>query len=266
MTISTTGVITLTTDFGRREPYAGIMKGVMISACPPARIVDLTHDIAAGQVGAAGFWLGQAWRWFPGGTVHVAVVDPGVGTDREILCIEARDHCFLSPDNGLAAELLRHLDDATARSVAPATFAAIGARPASNTFHGRDLFAPLAAALASGQVLPEAVGPEKETLTPSPIGRPTDQGPDLVGEIVVADRYGNLISNLPAASLAGRTVPRIRLLDHSLEVSRTYADTPEGTLLALVNSMDYIEVAVNGGSAERALDAPPGTPVRLVPG
>lgn len=266
MTISTTGVVTLTTDFGQREPYAGIMKGVIIAACPPAQIVDLTHDIEPGQVGAAGFWLGQAWRWFPGGTVHVAVVDPGVGTEREILCVESRGHCFLTPDNGLAAELLRHLEDGTARIVAPTTFAAIGARAASETFHGRDLFAPLAAALASGRVLPESVGPLTETLTPSPVGVPAARGPDLVGEIVVADRYGNLISNLPAASLTDRKAPRIRLLDHSLELSRTYADRPDGTLLALVNSMDYIEIAVNGGSAERTLGATPGTPVRLVPG
>ena len=263
MTIISTGIVTLTTDFGLQEPYVGIMKGVIVSACPPARIIDITHEIRPGQVGAAGFWLGRAWRWFPDGTVHVAVVDPGVGTDREIVAIESGGHCFLSPDNGLAAELLRHLDHATTRTVAPETFAAIGAAPASNTFHGRDLFAPLAAALASGRLSPERVGPEKETLTPSPFAMPEAQGPDLIGQILVADRYGNLISNLPAASLAGRDRPCITLLDHTLELSRTYADAAQGTLLALVNSMGYIEIAVSGGSAARALNSPPGTAIRL---
>src|SRR5688572_18397935 len=138
------GVITITTDFGHQGPFVGVMKGVMLSRLPEARIVDLTHEIVVHWPAEAGFWLARAFEYFPSGSVHVAVVDPGVGTSREIIAVGAAGHVFLAPDNGLLAPLVARHPDAVIIRIDFSGLARFGIHHASATFHGRDIFAPLA--------------------------------------------------------------------------------------------------------------------------
>src|SRR5512137_1162760 len=137
-TFAASGVVTLTTDFGLKDPFVGVMKGQLAVRFPAVRIIDLTHEIEAHWPAEAGFWLARSFRYFPAGTVHVAVVDPGVGSAREIAAVEAEGHLFLAPDNGLLAAVLDAVPGASARHVSAAVLARLGIRAPSATFHGRD--------------------------------------------------------------------------------------------------------------------------------
>ncbi len=195
------GVITLTTDFGHKDPFVGVMKGQVLRRFPAARLVDLTHEILVHWPAEAGFWLGRSFGYFPPGTVHVAVVDPGVGSSRDIAVVEAEGQLFLAPDNGLlagvlerleAAPILRRLDDGVLRD--------LGIHRPSATFHGRDIFAPVAAELAAGRLRPEALGPVVPELVPGWLDEPVLAGGQLSGAVVTVDHFGNLLTNLDAAA------------------------------------------------------------------
>ena len=144
------GVITVTTDFGHQGPFVGVIKGCILTRFPAARIIDLTHEIVVHWPAEAGFWLARAYPYFPAGTVHVAVVDPGVGTSRDILALEAGGHYFLAPDNGLLAPVFARSPDARLTRLAALSLARLNIANPSATFHGRDIFAPVAAELAAG--------------------------------------------------------------------------------------------------------------------
>jgi S-adenosylmethionine hydrolase len=225
------------------------MKGVILSRCPDAHVVDLAHDILPGDVAGAAFALAAAAPHFPPGAVHVAVVDPGVGTARRGLALELGGQRFVGPDNGIFGLLLA---DAVATPVPRAHAlenAALWRAPVSPVFHGRDVFAPVAAHLAAGGALAE-VGPALalDALVRLEASEPTWSAWALRGEVVHVDRFGNLVTNLrlaPDAAAAGS----IELGGRALRFVRTYAEAPPRALVALVGSTGRIELAVNGGSA-----------------
>ena len=215
------GVITLTTDFGLKDPFVGAMKGQVLQRFAAARIVDLTHAVSVHQPAEAGFWLGRSYGYFPAGTVHVAVVDPGVGSARRIAAVEGDGHVFLAPDNGLLAGVLQRLaTPPVIRHLDQALLASLGLDRPSHTFHGRDIFAPLAAELAAGRLPPERLGARGATLLPDGLAPPRLEADGASGAVVTIDHFGNLLTNLDAALItaierpvvlvAGRAVPLLR--------------------------------------------------------
>ena len=243
-------VITLLTDYGLRDSYVAEVKAVLVSRAPDAVLVDVTHDVPAGDVRAGQYLLARAWHRFPAGTVHLAIVDPGVGTARQALAGAVAGHLFVGPDNGL----LSALPDG-ARWVTLAVPA-----EAAATFHGRDVFAPAAARLATG-VAVEELGLPAAAVVRSPLPAPRWDGAAWVGEVVYVDRFGTLVTNLPGDAVE----PGVRLVAGDREVGalrRTFGDVAPGHLVAFVGSGDTIEIAVRNGSAERLLGAGVGTTVR----
>lgn len=256
------GIVTLTTDFGRRDIYAGLLHAVILGIDPRLRVVDLTHDVAPHAILEAAFLLESAYRYFPPGTVHLAVVDPGVGTARPLIAIEAGAALFVAPDNGLLTVVWQGLADEERRAarIVELTEARLWRLPVSSTFHGRDILAPVAAHLAAGRPLEEA-GPPREGLTILPEAQPTITSPNTIqGRIVHIDRFGNCSTNIPAAALGGASI--VTAGGHPLGwLRRTYADVAPGQPLALAGSDGRLEVAVREGSAAETLGLRVGDPV-----
>jgi S-adenosylmethionine hydrolase len=252
-------VITLLTDFGLGDPFVGIMKGVIASLASEARVIDLCHGIQPQAVAEAAFWLERSYAWFPPGSVHVAVVDPTVGSERRILAVAARGHYFLAPDNGLLSDALTGAAGARVHTL---DFARLGLSNPSATFHGRDVFAPVAARLASGTLELAAVGPSA-VAEPCVLKAPASDGELLTGEVVTVDRFGNLITNLDRARVESSRASHVTLAGRDVPIRRTYADASPGELLALINAFDVLEVAQRDGSAERRLGLGRHTPVCL---
>lgn len=237
-------ILTLTTDFGTGDYYVGAMKGVALGIAPDARLIDISHQIPPQDVLAAAFVLRHAAREFPPGTVHLAVVDPGVGTARRPIAVAAADQLWIGPDNGLFSFVL---NDARVHHIANKAF--YSSRP-SRTFHGRDIFAPIAAHLCTGLDL-AAVGPPvyDPVLLPEITAQKSAQR--IAGRIIHIDHFGNLVTNIAAADIEPwGTAVNIRLGSHALAgLSRTYGDVAEDAPLALIGSVDLLEISVNGGSA-----------------
>ncbi len=237
-------IVTLLTDFGTADSYVAEMKGVILSAAPHAVLVDISHAIAPGDVRAAAYVLDRAWRNFPAGSIHLAVVDPGVGTARAAVALEVHGHFFIGPDNGLFSFVMRN---APVRAV-------VLAEPdwAAPTFHGRDLFAPAAARLATGTALGDLGPPFSGIPERLATREPYHEGKVLIGEVIYVDRFGTLVTNFTSdnmpdyASLEveGVAIGRLR---------RTFADVATGVLLAYAGSDGHIEIAVRDGSAARRL-------------
>jgi S-adenosyl-L-methionine hydrolase (adenosine-forming) len=255
------GVITITTDFGHQGPFVGVMKGILLRRFPQARIVDLTHEIVVHWPAEAGFWLARAYPYFPSGTVHIAVVDPGVGTARSIVAVAAGDHYFLAPDNGLLAPLVARTAAARVVRVGTVELARIGVQHPSATFHGRDIFAPLAAELAAGRTSLEQLGEPIEALVPSWVEEPTVEARSVSGVIISIDHFGNLISNIDGALIERFRLPLVHAGNHSFPLLRTYGDTRPGEYLALVNSFGVVEIARAENSAAEGLGLSRGAPV-----
>jgi len=244
-------IITLLTDFGTRDSYVAEMKGVLLSRAPDAVLVDVTHEIPPGDVLAGQYVLARTWQRFPAGTVHLAVVDPGVGSERRALAAAAGGHGFVAPDNGLLTPVL-----------AGATIVALpeptGAAP---TFHGRDLFAPAAAALALGTAI-EALGVTIHDPVRRSPPEPTERDGAMIGHVVYVDRFGTLVTNLPGAAAARARVVWIGA--HTIGPLRhSFSDVRPGVPLALVGSGGALEIAVRGGSAADTLAAQVGMEVRI---
>lgn len=254
------GIITLTTDFGRDDPYVGVMKGVIAKTAPGLNVIDLSHAVPPFKAEIAGLWLGRCFRWFSRGSVHVAVVDPGVGTSRPIVCLEATDHLFLIPDNGLAGELTRHLDEWKATVVDPQT---LDLSVPSTTFHGRDVFAPVGARLAAGQIRAGDTGPETRDLVPSPLPLPCCNNGSIDGEILFADSFGNACTNIPGPAPHTWRNVRAKIGAHTLRLVQAYDEARSGELVAVFNSFGLLEIALPRGNAAREESWPPGTPVCL---
>lgn len=251
------GLITLTTDFGTSDPYVGVMKGVILARCPAAKLVDLTHAISAFRADLAGFWLARAWRYFPSGTIHLAVVDPGVGTERGMLLLQGADQLFVAPDNGLLDPIVNSLSQARFRSIQLDDLTHLQLPTPSLTFHGRDIFAPLVAEIAANRQAPEATGKSIDYRTNLPPQLPGQ------GRIVTADHYGNLITDIDAHCLAHFTQPVIRVRNQQIPLQKSYGFAPPGELLGLVNSWGTLEIAVAQGNAQRYLQVEPGEMVRV---
>lgn len=238
--------VTLLTDFGTADGYVGEMKGALLTAAPGATLVDIAHDIPPQDVDAARLALSRYWRAFPAGTVHLVVVDPGVGSHRRCIAVEAEGRFLVGPDNGV---LSAALDSAGVRIAA----LEVGAG-ASATFHGRDVFAPAAARLAAGAAL-TSLG----ALVKDPVIRrtahPRREGNRWIGEVVALDRFGNAITNLRQAGAA------IEARGTALRVVRTYADLDRGEAGALRGSSGLFEIVVRDGSAALQLRLERGTPV-----
>ena len=248
--------MTLTTDFGLEDPYVGMMKGVLLSAVPSLRLVDLTHGIRPQDISAAAFFLAHSWRFFPAGSVHVCVVDPGVGSDRRILVARDGTHVFVAPDNGLLGPVLGESARVFALDVARFSLPM-----PSRTFHGRDVIAPTAARLAAG-LEPAECGAEIADWERIRFDAPEQVSSDeLRGRVLVRDRYGNLITNVSANAVAGGAGWSVECAGRDWPVRQAYCEVPSGQALALVDSYGYMELALRDGSAAECLGLGPGAPL-----
>ena len=247
-------IITLLTDFGTTDSSVAEMKGVLLSRAPGAVLVDVSHEVSPGDIRSAAYLLGRTWHRFPDSAVHLAVVDPGVGTSRAALAIRAHRHYFVAPDNGILTAVLR--DTEVEAVVLPTPSAA------APTFHGRDVFAPAAAELARGASLTD-LGlrfdgiPELLAYT-----SPHQEGRCIVGEVVYVDRFGTLVTNLKAALVPAHAVLELDDLQIG-PLLRTYSDVPAAGLLAYVGSDGAVEIAVRDGSAAQRLGVGVGGRVRV---
>ena len=247
------GIITLTTDFGLSDPYVAMMKGVILSINPSARLVDISHHIPAGSVLEAARLIREAAPFFPKGTVHVAVVDPGVGTDRRPIAIETESYVFVGPDNGVFWPVTHQ--EAQAR-VFHLNEGAYFLPHVTRTFHGREIFAPVAAHLSLGVDLARmgAVITDPVSLD---LPEPFEKEGRLYGQIVHEDHFGNLVTNIHAEVLAEFLKsghPLIQVGNLTLKQLReTYAHAGKGEILALINSAGFLEIAVNRGRASEVV-------------
>jgi S-adenosyl-L-methionine hydrolase (adenosine-forming) len=247
-------IITLSTDFGLRDDYVGTVKGVILSNCRNAVIVDLAHEIEAQNIVMAAMSIGHSFRFFPPGTVHMVVVDPGVGSDRRILALRASGHLFIAPDNGVLTPLLEHdrFQDAYAISNV-----GLFAETISKSFHGRDIMAPVAAKLACGLDITQ-VGPQMERQECCRINLPkalVEKG-KIVGEIIHIDHFGNLRTSIRERDIAlfAKQKVKITVGNHTIDgICTTYSDAETGKIVALYDSRNHLEIALNGGSASLTL-------------
>lgn len=218
-------IITLLTDFGTADPFVGVMKGIILGICPEAVTVDLTHEVRPFQIRQGSFLLEQSWRYFPKGTIHLAVVDPGVGSERRPIVAQAEGHFFVGPDNGLFAlkwPVVRHI-----------TAEKYFRKPVGTTFHGRDIFAPVAGYLAAGVTM-EEMGPAIEDYV-----RLTQH----TGLVLHIDRFGNVVTDLTDFA-------EVRVGGHVIgKTAQHYAEVPPGELFLIRGSSGFIEISVNQGSA-----------------
>lgn len=268
-------LITLLTDFGTQDGYVGAMKGVILGEAPDATIVDLTHDIPPQDVLSGAFALAQAAPYFPSGTVHVAVVDPGVGTERRALMAEHAGHIYIGPDNGLFTLVLGALG-ALGEGLGGVPDAGSRVRVIDRlppewslhpTFHGRDLFARVAARLAAGDAPARFAGAE---IAPRclELARPSETPEGLDGAVLHCDRFGNLVTNLATSLISTRLGTglrggRIEVAGAVAPLATTYGDVAPGELVAYGGSAGYLEIGVRDGSAAARLGARRGTPVHV---
>ncbi|MCE5252324.1 SAM-dependent chlorinase/fluorinase [bacterium] len=243
------GLVTLTTDFGTRDPYAGIMKGVLYSSNPNVTVIDITHDIAPHDIIDAAFTLARVFEYFPAGTVHVAVVDPEVGGQRKNVALKTDRSIFIGPDNGIFAMVLEKTKPNEIREITNPPFIL---DKISSTFHGRDVYAPCAGHLSSGKNFGD-VGPVVERLKKLDFPEITYKGNVLIGEVIAIDSFGNLITNISRhsfKSFIGRQNAEIffgperfqKIMDH-------YSEVPKGSPLALFGSSGHLEISMNEGNA-----------------
>lgn len=254
-------IITLTTDFGEGSRYVAAMKGVILSINPAARLIDLTHSVPAQDIVRGAIALAETAPYFPAETIHVAVVDPGVGTERRIVYARFGTQRFLAPDNGLLARL--------AANAAPSKIICLD-RPefwlprVSNTFHGRDIMAPVAARLSLG-LSPDALGTPLDSLVPLAWPEAEKVANRISGEVVEVDSFGNLVTNITREMLAGVPTDEsvtITCDEHATQgIFHTYSEQPAQTLIALIGSGDRLELAIVDENASAMLGVRAGAPV-----
>ena len=260
MDLAPSGIVTLLSDFGTTDGYVAALKGVILSVNPRLVVVDVTHEVPPQDIRSGAFTLAQVAPMFPPGTVHVAVVDPGVGSDRRPLLVLSSGQAFVGPDNGLLSRAA-----AAPREVRHLTRPHWWRPSPSRTFQGRDLFAPAAAHLASGWAAEDA-GPVITDPVELCLPEPVVQSGGLSGEVVHADRFGNLVTNIGARHLAGRDPAALQIAIAGFTIpglSATFADVAPGELLAYVGSDGLLEVGRRGGDARHYLGAPRGTAIRV---
>jgi len=256
-------ILTLTTDFGLADQYVGAMKGVILGICREAQIVDISHEIAPFEIAEGAYLIAQAWKCFPKKTVHVVVVDPGVGSARRPVLMEAGGHLFVAPDNGVLSMIYSH-EKHKIRLISNGQYFR---QPVSQTFHGRDVFAPVAAHLAKGVPAARMGKPIDNYLRPA-FEKPQQSGKRAWnGRILKIDRFGNIVTNFHAGDF-----PDLERRDFSLTIgtrqigvlARNYTECGPGELFAIVGSAGYIEISINQGSAARLIGCQTGGPVELM--
>lgn len=257
-------VVAFLTDFGTRDHYSGVMKGVVLSICPDATVVDVTHDLPAHDVTAAAYELAATYRYFPPGTIFVTVVDPGVGSTRRGIAVEAGDWRFVAPDNGVLTMVLRETPAKKAVELTERRYA----RPTiSRTFEGRDRFAPAAAWLGKGIAI-TALGRPAHDLVELDLPPLEETRNEISGAIVRIDRFGNAVTNIDRKTFerlaAGRTVA-IEAGGRAIErLVATYAEIGAGEVCALFGSSEHLELAAQSGSAADKLGVVFASPVRVI--
>ncbi len=256
------GIIALLTDFGQDDPYVGIVKGVIYSLNPDAKVVDITHSISKFNVKQGAFLLYHAVDYFPPGTVYLACVDPGVGTERKCIIVKSEKGLFVGPDNGLLIPAAKKLGLKAVYEVK--------APPSSYTFHARDIFAPVAAKLSMG-VKPASIGTKVRGYVDMELPKPVKTANSMVGEVVYIDSFGNVVTNIPGEQVfkegftygdlveitVGKRKLKVRLL-------KSYGWAKSGELIALIDSFGMLELGVNMGSASSTLKCKPGDRVELL--
>ncbi len=278
-------LLVFTTDFGLSDSYAGVMKGVALSINPKAEMVDLTHQIAPQDLAQAAFVLATSYRYFPSYAVHVVVVDPGVGTERRPVAVVTPHGWFVGPDNGVFTDVLSDYTERAPQTpgLAPLppevsavhlTNSKYWRHPVSNTFHGRDIFAPVGAHLSLGTPLEQLGDPIGELFWLALAG-PEFDGETIRGQVVYRDHFGNLVTNIsgdsitqsmtesPAESMASPATPRVEVKGHAVHgLSRTFADGGQAPV-AFIGSHGYLEIAMPNGNAALLLGVGPGEPVTV---
>ncbi len=255
-------LITLTTDFGLQDWFVGTLKGVILAKNPRATIVDITHGIAAGDMRGGALALAASCRFFPKHTIHVAVVDPGVGSARRAIAVKTERYLFLGPDNGVLSSALR---SERIRKIHVVSNEKYFLDPVSRTFHGRDVFAPVAAQLSLGLPL-DRVGPATQDFVNLPWPQPKPRRSSIEGEVMYIDRFGNGITNLDQAALKKFPKPAVYLKRKRLcGVSDFYQAVPLTQPVAIFGSSGLLEIAVNGGSAAERYGIKVGDRVKVLP-
>lgn len=262
-------LVTFTTDFGLSDPFVGILHGVVLNIQPDTRIVDICHSVAAYDIFDGAWTISQAYRFFPPRTIHVVIVDPGVGTERRPLVVETESHIFVAPDNGVLSLIEARESKFVVRQVNAERYFL---QPVSRTFHGRDIFAPVAGWLSKG-VAPGEFGPEISDYVRVPLPQVERIGENsLRGVVIKVDKFGNLITNIAAADapeLFAACTPAFNILIAGRTIARlcgSYAEGAEDEVFAIVGSSGYLELAAKQASAAEKLAAGVGSPVGLVLG
>jgi hypothetical protein len=260
----TAPIITLTTDFGQKDHYVGTMKGVILSRCPNAQVVDISHQLEQFSILSGAYAIHQSAPYFPPATVHVVVIDPGVGTDRKPLLVEASSQFFVAPDNGVLSFILKRDRAARAREISNRD---LWLPSVSATFHGRDIFAPVAAALAAGKTTPEDVGAliEKPVLLPDL--EPQKRAPNLWrGLALSVDHFGNVISNFQSAEFEVALQKKFTIsagIGRVNSARSSFGGAPSGLCFAYVGSSGFIELGINQDSAAGRLQVKAGAAIQL---
>lgn len=252
----TNPIITLTTDFGLADGYVGATKGVILSNIPTVTLVDIAHDIPPQNVTAAMITLQAAVPYFPPETVHLAVIDPGVGSSRRAIAVKSNGFYFVGPDNGIFTPWLDPAD-------AVIELKRQGDNPVSPTFHGRDVFAPAAARLAVGEDI-FSLGKAIDDPVFLPIPYPNLDGAVISGQVIYVDKFGNCYTNIRSEDLEGNRVTCVSIAGEEISwLALYFAEAAPGDLLALINSSSYLEIAINRGSVAETLGIKPGEPVTV---
>jgi S-adenosylmethionine hydrolase len=255
-------LITLTTDFGQSDHYVGAMKGVILSICPRARIVDISHGVGAFEIAEAAFTLSQAYRYFPRGAVHVVVVDPGVGTSRRPILAQAAGQYFIAPDNGVLSMIYAR-EKHRVRAISSVRYFL---RPVSNTFHGRDIFAPVAAHLAGG-IAPARFGKPIADYLRLDFDKPARTGRRAwTGAILKVDRFGNLVTNFSVEEFPDLDKRAFEMAVGPQRINvfaRHYAERGPGEAFLILGSAGYYEISVSQSSAAKLLGCAAGAPLEL---
>lgn len=256
-------IITLTTDFGYQDSFVGIMKGVIVGINPQARVIDITHGISPRDILAGALTLRHSVKYFPCGTIHVAVVDPGVGSARRPLLIQCEGNYFIGPDNGVLSLAVENIWSAHIAHLSNPTY---HLQPTSTTFHGRDIFAPVAAHLSLG-IPVSAFGEPCDKIITVSIPEVVRKERSIEGEIVYIDKFGNLFTNIGEHDLSGQPVETLEVVIGSAWVrglSPHYASVQAGEFVAVLNSWGLLEIAVYKGNAQQRIGAKIGTKVAIV--
>ena len=243
-------IVTLLTDFGTKDAYVPQMKGVLLSLNPTLKIIDISHQVAPQNIMEGAFLLKTTYCYFPSGTIHIAVVDPGVGTSRKALLIETEKYYFIGPDNGLLSPTLRK---ETIKNIIEIKNSEYFLKNVSITFHGRDIFAPVAAHLANG-IKPQQFGPTRNSYIPLSFPPLLKSSETIEAQVIYTDNFGNLITNVCKADLDLKKKYEISVENKKIQgLSKTYFDKNKGELVALIGSSGFLEIAVVEGSAQEKL-------------